>query len=75
MTTIDDVDSGWRDDDPSTLPPDDEDDDAVDEDAVERVAARGPGGAFAVAGLATALVVAIYVGFYLWFYLPRGAVQ
>jgi len=32
-------------------------------------------GTFAVAGLATAIVVAIFVAFYFWVYLPRGMVQ
>lgn len=42
---------------------------------VDRVVQQGPAGAFAVAGVATAIVVAIYVAFYFFFYLPRGAVQ
>jgi hypothetical protein len=42
---------------------------------VEEIVRRGPGGAFAVAGLATAIVVAIYFLFYFFAYLPRGAVQ
>jgi hypothetical protein len=36
---------------------------------------RGPAGAFAVAGVATAIVVALYFAFYFFIYLPRGAVQ
>lgn len=42
---------------------------------VDRIVAAGPSGAFAVAGVATALVVAIYVAFYVFAYLPRGVVQ
>jgi hypothetical protein len=42
---------------------------------VEAIVSRGPAGAFAVAGIATAIVVAIYFAFYLFAYLPRGAVQ
>jgi hypothetical protein len=42
---------------------------------VHRVVAHGPAGAFAVAGVATAIVVAIYFAFYFFAYLPRGAVQ
>lgn len=42
---------------------------------VDRIVAAGPKGAFAVAGVATAIVVAIYFVFYLVVYLPRGAVQ
>ena len=49
---------------------------AADEDAaVEDIVARGPAGAFAVAGVATAIVVAIYLAFYFIVYLPRGALQ
>jgi len=42
---------------------------------VETIVSRGPSGTFAVAGVATAIVVAIYLAFYLFVYLPRGAVQ
>jgi hypothetical protein len=42
---------------------------------VDDIVRRGPGGTFAVAGVATAIVVAIYFAFYLLVYLPRGAVQ
>ena len=46
------------------------------EDAeVEAIVGRGPVGAFAVAGVATAIVVALYFAFYFFVYLPRGAVQ
>ncbi len=43
--------------------------------AVDEIVSRGPAGAFAVAGIATAIVVAIYFAFYVFIYLPRGAVQ
>ena len=43
--------------------------------AVEEIVRQGPGGAFAVAGVATAIVVAIFFLFYFFVYLPRGAVQ
>jgi hypothetical protein len=50
--------------------------DSRNQDAeVERIVAEGPSGAFAVAGVATALVVAIYLAFYFFAYLPRGVVQ
>ncbi|HEY0939728.1 MAG TPA: hypothetical protein VGE08_06495 [Steroidobacter sp.] len=39
------------------------------------IVARGPSGAFAIAGIATAIVVIIYFAFYFFIYLPRGAVQ
>jgi hypothetical protein len=42
---------------------------------VDAIVSRGPAGAFAVAGIATAIVVAIYFAFYFFAYLPRGAVQ
>lgn len=42
---------------------------------VEEIVRRGPRGAFAVAGIATAIVVLIYLGFYWWVYLPRGVIQ
>ena len=49
--------------------------DAADEDAVSAIVGRGPGGAFAVAGIATAIVVALYFAFYFFAYLPRGVIQ
>ena len=42
---------------------------------VGEIVGRGPSGAFAVAGIATLIVVAIYFAFYFFIYLPRGAVQ
>ena len=42
---------------------------------VDEIVRKGPSGAFAVAGIATAIVVAIYFAFYLFAFLPRGAVQ
>lgn len=44
-------------------------------DTVENIVRRGPIGTFAVAGVATAIVVLIYVAFYFLAYLPRGAVR
>lgn len=46
-----------------------------DDARVEEIVRRGPSGAFALAGIATAIVVVIYFGFYFLVYLPRGAVQ
>ena len=51
--------------------PHEEDEDA----AIERIVAEGPRGTWAVAGLATFLVVLIYFLFYFLAYLPRGAVE
>lgn len=42
---------------------------------VDEIVSRGPSGAFAVAGLATVVVVAMFLIFYWVVYLPRGAVQ
>ena len=42
---------------------------------VDEIVRRGPAGAFAVAGIATAIVVVLYFAFYFLVYLPRGAVQ
>jgi hypothetical protein len=48
---------------------------ARENEAVDEIVSRGPAGAFAVAGIATLIVVALYFGFYFFVYLPRGAVQ
>lgn len=45
------------------------------DDAVEKIVRQGPRGTWAVAGLATFLVVLIYFLFYFFAYLPRGATQ
>ena len=42
---------------------------------VEDIVSRGPSGAFAVAGIATAIVTILYFAFYFIVYLPRGAVS
>lgn len=39
---------------------------------VDAVVAQGPGGAFAVAGLALALVMAIWLAFYFIVFVGRG---
>ncbi len=49
--------------------------DPHDEAAVEEIVARGPKGAFAVAGVAAAIVVVIFFAFYFLVYLPRGVLQ
>ncbi|MDQ2734470.1 MAG: hypothetical protein M3Y55_05660 [Pseudomonadota bacterium] len=49
--------------------------DNADDAAVDAIVVRGPAGAFAVAGIATALVVAMFFVFYFLAYLPRGTVQ
>lgn len=45
------------------------------DERVDEIVNRGPAGTFAVAGIATAIVVAIYFAFYFFVYLPRGLVQ
>ena len=50
-------------------------DDTPQDDAVEAIVREGPRGTWAVAGLATFLVVLIYFLFYFLAYLPRGATQ
>jgi hypothetical protein len=45
------------------------------EKKIDEIVAKGPTGAFAVAGLATFIVMAIVYLFYVFVYLPRGAVQ
>jgi hypothetical protein len=50
-------------------------DETAEDQRVDEIVRRGPSGAFAVAGIATAIVVAIYFIFYFAVYLPRGAVQ
>jgi len=57
-----------------TAPLDTEDAKRMD-DEVDEIVSRGPSGTFAVAGIATAIVVALYFAFYFFVYLPRGAVQ
>ena len=49
--------------------------DSAEERAIEEIVREGPRGTWAVAGLATFLVVLIYFLFYFFAYLPRGAVQ
>ncbi len=57
---------------PSPIDPEDS---SRDDRAIDEIVGRGPSGAFAVAGIATLIVVAIYFAFYFFIYLPRGAVQ
>lgn len=45
------------------------------DEALDRIVREGPRGTWAVAGLATFIVVLIYFLFYFLAYLPRGAVQ
>jgi hypothetical protein len=46
------------------------------EDAkIDRIVRSGPGGAIAVAGIATAIVIALWFTFYFMVFLPRGPAQ
>ena len=46
---------------------------ASETDAIDTIVGAGPGGALAVAGIATAIVVALWFAFYLLVFLPRSA--
>ena len=48
---------------------------AAEQKRVHDIVERGPSGAFAVVGVATAIVVLMWFAFYFFVYLPRGAVQ
>jgi hypothetical protein len=45
------------------------------EEHIEAIVQRGPHGALALAGTATAIVFALWFAFYFLVFLPRGAVQ
>jgi hypothetical protein len=47
-------------------------DGAAEQRRVDEIVARGPGGAFALAGIAVAIVMAIWVAFYVLVFLARG---
>lgn len=49
-----------------------ESDAGAEQARVEGIVAQGPKGAFAVAGLAVAIVMAIWLAFYVLVYLARG---
>ena len=44
----------------------------ADQSAVDDILSRGPVGAFALAGMSTAIVVLIWLAFYFLVYLPRA---
>jgi hypothetical protein len=45
------------------------------EERIEEIVQRGPNGAIALAGTATAIVFALWFAFYFMVFLPRGVVQ
>jgi hypothetical protein len=53
-------------------PTEGEADPAEQQRRVDAIVARGPSGAFAVAGLAAAIVLAIWLVFYFGVYVARG---
>lgn len=42
---------------------------------VDEIVRRGPRGAIAVAGIATAIVIGMWYAFYFLVFLPRGVIQ
>jgi hypothetical protein len=44
----------------------------TEDEAVDAIVRSGPGGAIAVAGIATAIVIAFWLAFYLFVFLPRS---
>ena len=46
-----------------------------DHDEVEAVVRRGPAGALAVSGVATAIVLGLWVAFYLLVFVPRSGLS
>jgi hypothetical protein len=46
--------------------------DEAGHDEVEAVVRRGPAGALAVSGIATAIVLGLWVAFYLFVFVPRS---
>ena len=49
--------------------------DAHEQLRIDAVVEAGPSGAYAVAGVAVAIVIGLWFAFYFFAYLPRGAVQ
>ena len=46
-----------------------------EDESVDAIVRAGPGGAIAVAGIATAVVIALWFAFYFMVFLPRGSIQ
>ena len=44
------------------------------DDEVQRIVAKGPRGAFALAGLSVAVLLALWLVFFVFVFLPRGAI-
>jgi hypothetical protein len=43
-----------------------------EDESIDAIVRSGPGGAIAVAGIATAVVIALWFAFYLFVFLPRS---
>ena len=54
------------------LEPTDQDPGGTEQQRVDAIVARGPGGAFALAGTAVAIVMAIWLAFYFLVFVARG---
>jgi len=44
------------------------------DDEVQRIVARGPRGALALAGLSVAVLLALWLAFFVFVFLPRGSI-
>jgi hypothetical protein len=51
------------------------DGDADHDETVDKIVESGPGGAIALAGIATAIVIGMWFAFYFMVFLPRGVIQ
>lgn len=49
--------------------------DAKEDAKLDEIVKRGPGGAIALAGISTAIVIGIWFIFYFAVFLPRGVIQ
>ncbi|WP_429317347.1 hypothetical protein [Paraburkholderia sp. GAS448] len=48
---------------------------SAEDQAVDDIVRRGPSGAIALAGTATAIVIGLWFAFYFFVFLPRGVIQ
>jgi hypothetical protein len=49
--------------------------DPGEDEKVDEIVRSGPGGAIALAGISTAIVIGIWFWFYFAVFLPRGVIQ
>ncbi|RKE36414.1 hypothetical protein B0G76_2594 [Paraburkholderia sp. BL23I1N1] len=59
----------------SPVPDDSEAATQAPEERIDEIVRRGPGGAIALAGTATAIVFALWFAFYFLVFLPRGVIH